>query len=62
MSEKEPQLLKIIRIKNRLKTGTNDILINIMFKEKFSCEIQLAVKSASSKFIQCSNMFSHYIY
>jgi len=42
--------------------GTNDILINIMFKKKFICEIQLAVKSSTNKFIQCSNMFSHYIY
>ena len=55
-------MLKIIRVKNRLKLGTNDILVNILYKEKFLCEIQLAVKATQSKWIQCSNMFSHYIY
>lgn len=54
--------MKIIRVKNRLKLGTNDILINVIYMEKYLCEIQLAVKSVTSKFIQCSNMFSHYVY
>lgn len=49
-------------MKNRLKLGTNDILINILYKNKYLCEIQLAVKSAQSKFIACSNKFNHYIY
>jgi hypothetical protein len=62
VSDKDPKKLKIIRVKNRLKLGTNDILVNILYKEKYLCEIQLAVKSTTSKFIQCSNMFSHYIY
>lgn len=51
-----------MRVKNRLKLGTNDILINILYKKKFLCEIQLAVKSTQSKFIACSNKFTHYIY
>ncbi len=54
--------MKIIRVKNRLKLGTNDILINTIYKEKYLCEVQLAVKSITSKFIQCSNLFSHYVY
>lgn len=54
--------LKIIRIKNRLKLGTNDILVNVIYKDKYLCEIQLGVNSAKSKFIQCSNLFSHYVY
>lgn len=29
--------MKIIRVKNRLKLGTNDILINVMFQEKYLC-------------------------
>ena len=57
-----PKVLKIIRVKNRLKLGTNDILINVLYKDKFLCEIQLAVKSAQSKFIACSNSWNHYIY
>ena len=55
-------LMKIIRVKNRLKMGTNDILINVLYKNKYLCEIQLAVKSAQSKFISCSNAWNHYIY
>ena len=54
--------MKIIRVKNRLKLGTNDILINVLYKNKYLCEIQLAVKSAQSKFISCSNAWNHYIY
>lgn len=61
-SEKNPKHMKIIRVKNRLKLGTNDILINTIYKEKYLCEVQLAVKSITSKFIQCSNLFSHYVY
>ena len=62
ISNSNPKLLKIIRVKNRLKLGTNDILINVLYKNKHLCEIQLAVKSSQSKFISCSNMFNHYIY
>lgn len=51
-----------MRIKNRLKKNTNDILINIKFKEKYLCEIQLAIKSDQSNFMQCSNSFCHFIY
>lgn len=62
LSETNSDIIKIIRVKNRLKLGTNDILINILFKQKYLCEIQLAVKSAQNKFIACSNQFNHYIY
>lgn len=62
LSDRQPKLCKIIRVKNRLKLGTNDILINVLFKDKYLCEFQLAVNSVRSKFIECSNMFSHYIY
>lgn len=51
-----------MRIKNRLKSGTNDILINVKFNNLILCEVQLAIKSQSSHFIKCSNLFHHYIY
>lgn len=54
--------MKIVRVKNRLKEGTNDILVNVLFNKTYLCEIQLAVKSAQSKFIACSNQFNHYVY
>jgi hypothetical protein len=31
---KNPEKLKIIRIKNRLRTQTNDILINVKFNNR----------------------------
>ena len=63
LSETNPEKLKIIRVKNRLRQGTNDILINIEFNNAVICEIQLEVISKSkSKFARCSNAFSHYIY
>jgi hypothetical protein len=37
LSERQPSLFKIIRIKNRLKEGTNDILMNVRFKNVFIC-------------------------
>jgi hypothetical protein len=54
--------MKIIRVKNRLSKNTNDILINARFNDSITCEIQLAVKSKQSKFIQYSNKFGHYLY
>lgn len=58
-----PDKMKIVRIKDRLKQGTNDILINVKFNSLIICEIQLhVVNKTKSKFIQCSNKFSHYIY
>lgn len=62
LSDRQPKLMKIVRVKNRLKQGTKDILINVTFNEKYLCEFQLAVNAVRSKFIEYSNMFSHYIY
>jgi hypothetical protein len=57
-----PEKMKIIRIKNRLKLGTNDILINVKFNNLLTGEIQLAVSSVKTEFIKCSYNFNHYIY
>jgi hypothetical protein len=54
--------MKIVRIKNRLRSGTNDLLINVKFNNTVLCEIQLAVKARASDFIKCSNLFHHYLY
>ena len=56
------EFLKVVRIKNRLEGGTNDILINAKFNNSILCEIQLAINSHTSNFIKCSNLFQHYIY
>lgn len=63
ISNNNPERMKIVRVKNRLREGTNDILLNVRFNNKIICEIQLEVVSKSkTKFIQASNAFSHYIY
>jgi len=54
--------MKIVRIKNRLSQGTNDILINIRFGNLIVSEIQLAVNSKKNKFIKASNTLNHYLY
>jgi hypothetical protein len=51
----------VLRIKNRLNDNNNDIMINLFF-EKMVCEIQLAVQTNTSKFIECSNNFNHFLY
>lgn len=61
-SKEMEKKFRIVRIKNRLKASTNDILINIRFNEQFLCEIQLGIKSHASEFIKASNAFHHYIY
>jgi len=62
ISDSDQKFFKIYRVKNRLKTGTNDILINFLFKGKYLCEVQLGVTANTSKWIKCSNKFNHYIY
>jgi len=37
ISEKDPNKMRIIRIKNRLKLGTNDILVNVRFNNEITC-------------------------
>ncbi len=37
VSEKNPNRMKIVRIKNRLKQGTRDVLINIKFNNLIIC-------------------------
>ena len=61
-SRDEPKKLKIVRVKNRLRRGTNDILVNVLFNNKILCEIQLGVVSKTSEFIKCSNEFNHFLY
>ena len=54
--------IKIIRVKNRLNKGNKDILMNLLYKNEMVVEMQLAIKSDKSKFIECSYNFNHYLY
>ena len=41
---------------------TKDILINLLYRNEIVVEMQLAVKSQKSKFIEHSDKFNHFIY
>lgn len=57
-----PKHIKILRVKNKLNEGNKDILMNFLYKETIIVEMQLAIKSEKSKFIECTNKFGHYFY
>lgn len=51
----------LVRVANRLQKGTNDILVNVKYRNVL-CEIQLAVANKNNTFIEYSNAFNHYFY
>ena len=58
----QPEQFKIVRLKNRIEKGTKDILINLLYNSQLVIEMQLAIKTDKSKFIENSNSFCHYLY
>lgn len=54
--------MKIVRVKDRLEKGTKDILINILYKNTLLIEMQLAVTTNRTKFIDFSNKYNHVLY
>lgn len=57
-----PEMLRIVRVKNRLRKGTKDILVNLLYRETMLVEMQIAINSSQSNFIDCSDKFNHYLY
>ena len=51
-----------MRIKDRLEMGTRDIMINVIYKNKFLCEIQLAVTDTIDKKQLAYDAFNHFLY
>ena len=49
-------------MKNRLTKGTKDILVNLLYHKKITIEVQLAINSEKSRFIEHSDKFNHFIY
>lgn len=41
VSEQRPEVLKIVRIKNRIDQKENDIMLNLFFMNRVQCELQL---------------------
>ena len=62
MNLAEDNTLKLVRVKNRLESGTKDILMNLMYRNELVVEMQLAIKTGKSQFLDCSSHFNHYIY
>ena len=51
-----------MRIKDRLGTGTRDILINAQTSRGVVCEIQLAVASNMEKKQELLDQYNHFLY
>jgi hypothetical protein len=52
---------KLVRIKNKLDSRDNNVLINFMFMGKVQCEMQISVQSSGGKEKNYYS-FSHFIY
>lgn len=53
---------KIVRIKDRLNQGTRDIMVNVLFRGIFLCEIQLAIEEYVETKQKSYDSFSHFLY
>lgn len=58
----DSNLINIIRVKNRLESGTRDVLINFMFDGICPCEIQLAVAEKIEEKQAYFDKFNHFLY
>ena len=62
IEQKNSKFLKIIKIKNRMFQKDNDILINLFFKSKVICELQLSIFKQQKKKERLYGDFNHFIY
>jgi hypothetical protein len=51
-----------VKIKNRLEDKSNDILINLFFKERILCEIQLGIFKEVNDKEKLYSEFNHFLY
>ena len=51
-----------MKVKDKLRTETRNILMNLLYRDTMVVEIQLGINSDKSTFIQCSNDMNHLIY
>lgn len=59
--DKGEPLFELVRIKNKLDTKDNNILINYLFMGKVQCELQISTQSISGKEEHYYN-FNHFLY
>jgi hypothetical protein len=65
VSEQRPEVLKIVRIKNRLDQKENDILVNLFFSNKIQCELQLSFERTdeeNSRKVKLYSSYNHFLY
>lgn len=58
----QQNLLKIVRIKDRLNLGTRDVLLNVIYDKVMLCEIQLGVADEIDSKQQVYDSFNHFLY
>ena len=52
---------KIVRIRNKLDSPANNVMINYLFMGKVQCELQLSIQDAKGK-EKNYYAFSHFVY
>jgi hypothetical protein len=62
IEELDSSFLRIIKIKNRMFEKDNDILINLFFKNRTICELQLSIHREENKKEKLYGEFNHFIY
>jgi DNA polymerase elongation subunit (family B) len=62
MEELDSSYLRIVKIKNRMFQKDNDILINLFFRNRVICELQLSVHKEENKKERLYSDFNHFIY
>lgn len=58
---RHPNIIRIVRIKNRLEKKDNDVLINLYFMDRIECELQLSIRSPHHPKHDHS-AFNHFLY
>lgn len=53
--------MELVRIKNKLDTKDNNILVNYLFKGQLQCELQVSVQKIEGKELNYY-AFSHFLY
>jgi len=60
-SKEGRSFFELVRIKNKLDTKENNILVNYLFMGKVQCELQMSIQKMASKEQKYCN-FNHFLY
>lgn len=62
IEETDPGFLKIVKIKDRMFEKNNDILINMFFRGRTICELQLSIHKEENRKERLYGDFNHFLY